>query len=208
MQHPFPVFLNLTGRTCVVFGSGPIAEEKTAALLDAGAVVRGVTEVPRPADLDEAFLAISTLMDSTVNHMLFEESGRRGVLFNALDDPPNCQFYFPAVHRQGALLVALSTSGQCPALAVRLKEKMAAWIGPEYGQFLRLASTIRGRIRSSGLSFGERRRIWYRVVDSSALDLLRQDRESEAERVIGRILDEELSAPVGSPPERATEIRP
>ncbi len=208
MQHPFPVFLNLTGRTCVVFGSGPMAEEKKAALLDAGAVVRNVTEVPSPADLDGAFLAISTLMNPTINQMLYEESDRRGVLFNALDDPPNCRFYFPAVHRQGALAVAVSTSGQCPALAVRLKEKMAGWIGPEYGQFLRLASAIRGRIRSSGLSFGERRRVWYRVVDSPAIDLLRQDRESEAERVIGRILDEELGATVDSHSGQATEIRP
>ena len=213
MQHPFPVFLNLTGRTCVVFGSGPMAEEKTAALLDAGAVVRSVTETPRSTDLDGAFLAISTLMDSTLNHMLFEESGRRGVLFNALDDPPNCQFYFPAVHRQGALVVALSTSGQCPALAVRLKEKMVAWIGPEYGEFLRLASAIRGRIRSSGLSFGERRRIWYRVVDSPALGLLRRNRGDEAEQTIGQIIDEELGSPAGSTsghaiPGREAETRP
>lgn len=194
MQHPFPVVLNLTGRTCVVFGSGLIADEKIAALQDAGAVVRAVTETPHRADLDGAFLAVSTVMDSSLNRMLFEEAERRGVLFNALDNPPNCRFYFPAVHRQGALVVALSTSGHCPALAVRLREKLASWIGPEFGEFLRLASAIRGRIRSSGLSFGERRRIWYRVVDGPAVDLLRQGRGEEAERSIGQILDEELGA--------------
>jgi siroheme synthase-like protein len=193
MQHPFPVFLNLTGRLCVVFGSGSAAEEKVAALEAAGASVRGVSEAPRPADLEGAFLAVSTSMDASINHMLFEEAGRRGVLFNALDDPPHCQFYFPAIHRQGALVVALSTSGQCPALAVRLKAKLASWIGPEYAQFLSLASAIRGRIRHSGLSFAERRRIWYRVVDSPALDLLRAARPNDAEQAIARILDEEIA---------------
>jgi siroheme synthase-like protein len=198
MQHPFPVFLNLTGRLCVVFGSGSTAEEKAAALEAAGASVRIVTGAPQAADLEGAFLAVSTWMNSSINRMLFEEAGRRGVLFNALDDPPHCQFYFPAIHRQGALVVALSTSGQCPALAVRLREKLAAWIGPEYGQFLSLASAIRGRIRHSGLSFGERRRIWYRVVDSPALDFLRTERRDEAEHAIARILDEEIppAAPV------------
>ncbi|MDR3719555.1 MAG: bifunctional precorrin-2 dehydrogenase/sirohydrochlorin ferrochelatase [Bryobacteraceae bacterium] len=192
MQHPFPVFLNLTGRPCVVFGTGPLAGEKTAALKAAGAVVRSVTQAPRRADLEGVFLAVSTLADPTVNRMLSEEASRRRVLFNALDDPANCGFYFPAVHRQGALVVALSTSGQCPALAVRLKEKLATWIGPEYGEFLRLAAAIRDRIRSSGLSFGERRRIWYRVVDSPALDLLRAGRGDEAEQTIEQILGEEL----------------
>jgi siroheme synthase (precorrin-2 oxidase/ferrochelatase) len=198
MQHPFPVFLNLTGRPCVVFGSGSSAVEKIAALEAAGAVVRSVVEAPCPADLEGAFLAVSTWMDSGVNNMLFEVAARQGVLFNALDDPPHCQFYFPAIHRQGALVVALSTSGQCPALAVRLKEKLATWIGPEYEQFLSLASAIRGRIRQSGLSFAERRRIWYRVVDSPALDLLRVARRDEAKQAIQRILDEEIahSAPV------------
>jgi siroheme synthase-like protein len=208
MQHPFPVFLNLTGRPCVVFGTGPLAGEKAAALQAAGAVVRRITAPPRCADLEGAFLAVSTLADPAVNRMLFEESGRRGVLFNALDDPSNCGFYFPAVHRQGALVVALSTSGQCPALAVRLKERLAAWIGPEYGGFLRLASAIRGRIRSSGLSFGERRRIWYRVVDSPALELLRDDRGHEAEQTIEQILGEELGpSEAAASPVQPTEVR-
>jgi siroheme synthase-like protein len=195
MQHPFPVFLNLTGRLCVVFGSGCAAEEKVAAMEAAGALVRNVVEAPQPAHLEGAFLAVSTGMDAAVNRTLFEAAGRLGVLFNALDDPPHCQFYFPAIHRQGALVVALSTSGQCPVLAVRLKQKLATWIGPEYAQFLSLASAIRGRIRQSGLSFAERRRIWYRVVDSPALDLLRAEAQDEAEQAIARILDEELAPP-------------
>jgi siroheme synthase-like protein len=207
MQHPFPVFLNLTGRPCVVFGSGPMAAEKVAAMEAAGALVRSVVETPQPADLAGAFLAVSTWMNPGINRTLFEEAGKRGVLFNALDDPPHCGFYFPAVHRQGALVVALSTSGQCPALAVRLKEKLAAWIGPEYGQFLSLAAAVRARIRQSGLSFAERRRIWYRVVDSPALDLLRADRRDEAGRAIARILDEETAPPAipVSPSVRTTE---
>jgi len=193
MQHPFPVFLDLTGRKCVVFGSGPGADEKIAALEAAGALVRRVAETPHPDELEGAFLAVSTWADPDINRVLYEEAERKGVLFNALDDPPNCRFYFPAIHRQGALVVALSTSGQCPALAVRLRERLATWIGPEYGQFLALASRIRARIRESGLSFGERRRVWYRLVDSPALDLLRERRSQEAEQTIARILDEELA---------------
>jgi siroheme synthase (precorrin-2 oxidase/ferrochelatase) len=205
MQHPFPVFLNLTGRLCVVFGSGSAAEEKAAALKAAGALVRNVVTPPEPADLDGAFLAVSTSQDAGVNRLLFDEAARRGVLFNALDDPPHCQFYFPAVHRQGALVVALSTSGRCPALAVRLKEKLAGWIGPEYAQFLDIAAATRTRLRQSGLSFAERRRIWYRVVDSPALELLRAGRRDEAGRAVATILDEETSVPASA---HTLEVRP
>lgn len=208
MQYPFPIFLNLTGQPCVVFGTGPMAEEKAGELRAAGATVRRVLAHAQPADLKGAFLAVSALMDPGLNRILYEEAGRLGVLFNALDDPANCRFYFPAVHRQGALVVAVSTSGHCPALAVRLKEKLAEWIGPEYAEFLRLAASLRGRIRASGLSFNERRRIWYRVVDSPALEQLRQHRGLEAEQSLERVLSEELVSAGSTPLDRTAETQP
>jgi siroheme synthase (precorrin-2 oxidase/ferrochelatase) len=194
MQHPFPIFLDLSGRLCVVFGAGPLAREKVRALLDAGARVRHIPAEPGPGDLDGAFLAISTLMEPAVNQRLFEAAEWRGVLFNALDDPPHCRFYFPAVHRQGALVVALSTSGQCPALAVRLKQSLVQWIGPEYAAFLRLAASVRARIRHSGLDFASRRRLWYRLVDGPALSLLRSGQAGPAAASFEQILRAEIPA--------------
>ncbi len=197
MQHPFPVFLDLSGRLCVVFGAGPLAEEKVHSLGAAGARVRHITAEPGPDDLEGAFLAISALEDSAANQRLFEEAERRGVLFNALDDPSHCRFYFPAVHRQGALVVALSTSGHCPALAVRLKDALAKKLGPEYAAFLRLAASARGRIRHSGLDFASRRRLWYRLVDGPALTQLRAGRAEEAAATFEATLEAEIPAAGG-----------
>ncbi len=194
MQHPFPIVLDLSGRLVVVFGTGPLAEEKLRALGDAGARVRQISAEPKPSDLDGAFLAVSALIDPAANQRLFEAAERRGVLFNALDDPPRCRFYFPAVHRQGALVIALSTSGQCPALAVRLKETLAQWIGPEYDAFLRLAASVRGRIRDSGLDFGSRRRLWYRLVDGPALSQLRRGQSDKAVGTFEATLREDIPA--------------
>jgi siroheme synthase-like protein len=192
MQYPFPVFLDLSGRLCVVFGVGPLAEEKVRSLGDAGARVRHVLSEPWPEDLKGAFLAISALMDPTANQRLFQQAERRGVLFNALDDPSHCRFYFPAVHRQGALVVALSTSGQCPALAVRLKETLVKMLGPEYAAFLRLAASVRERVRHSGLNFASRRRLWYRLVDGPALSQLRAHQTGAAAANFEAILREEI----------------
>jgi len=194
MQHPFPIVLDLIGRLVVVFGTGPLAEEKLRALGDAGARVRHIPAEPESNHLDGAFLAVSALIDPAANQRLFEAAERRGVLFNALDDPPHCRFYFPAVHRQGALVVALSTSGQCPALAVRLKEALAQWIGPEYEAFLRLAASVRGRIRDSGLDFASRRRLWYRLVDGPALSQLRRGQPDQAADTFEATLREDIPA--------------
>jgi len=194
MQHPFPIFLDLSGRLCVVIGTGPLAEEKVRSLGMAGARVRHVPAEPGPDCLEGAFLAISALADRAANQRWFEQAERRGVLFNALDDPSHCRFHFPAVHRQGALVVALSTSGHCPALAVRLKDALAKEFGPEYAAFLRLAASVRGRIRHSGLDFASRRRLWYRLVDGPALAELRAGRAGEAAASFEEILQAEIPA--------------
>lgn len=194
MQHPFPIFLDLSGRLCVVIGVGPLAEEKVHALADAGARVRHLPAEPGPDEWEGAFLTISALDDPEANQRLFDLTERRGVLFNALDDPAHCRFYFPAVHRQGALVVALSTSGHCPALAVRLKDALAKMLGPEYAAFLRLAASVRGRIRLSGLDFAARRRLWYRLVDGPALVELRAGQDEQAAATFEAILQEEIPA--------------
>ena len=194
MQHPFPVFLDLSGRLCVVAGAGAFAEEKVRSLSAAGARVRHVPGEPRPDEWEGVFLAISALADQAANQRLFEAAERRGVLFNALDDPAHCRFYCPAVHRQGALVVALSTSGHCPALAVRLKDALAKMLGPEYAAFLQLAASVRGRIRHSGLDFAARRRLWYRLVDGPALAELRAGRVEQAAASFESTLRDEIPA--------------
>lgn len=205
MQHPFPIFLDLSGRLCVVVGAGPLAEEKVRALTDAGARVRLLPAEPGADELQGAFMAISALEDPAANQRLFERAERHGVLFNALDDPANCRFYFPAVHRQGALVVALSTSGHCPALAVRLKDALASKLGPEYAAFLRLAASVRGRIRHSGLDFAARRRLWYRLVNGPALAELRAGRAQQAAAIFEATLDEQIPAASDVPEEIPAE---
>ena len=46
------------------------------------------------------------------------------MLCNAVDDPPFCDFYFPSVVRRGELQIAISTAGESPALAQRLRKEI------------------------------------------------------------------------------------
>jgi len=140
----FPIFLKLEGRACLVAGAGTIAAPKIASLLCAGGVVTVVA--PRanpeiaaqaqagevrwherefvPADLDGTFLAIAATDRQSVNHAVAQEARARGILVNSVDDPPDCDFYYPSVVRRGDLQIAISTAGKSPALAQRLREEL------------------------------------------------------------------------------------
>lgn len=207
MSHYYPVLLNLRGRTCVVIGGGTIATGKVEGLLEASAWVtviapqlspalaelvqagrvRHLARAYQPGDLAEAFLAVGATDDRAANAAVWEEAQARGILFNAVDDVPHCNFIAPSILRQGDLTVAISTSGKAPALAVRLKERLAAELGPEYARFLELAGGLREALAASVPDFEARKALWYRLVDSDVLSLLRDGDEDAARACIAAV---------------------
>lgn len=190
-MHPYPVFLDLRGRSCLVIGEGLLAEEKVQGLLAAGAVVTRRTSY-QESDLDGMMdgitLAIVCGQPPDVAEAVWREAQRRNVLVNTVDDPPRCGFLAPAVVRRGDLAVAISTNGKAPALAVRLRQRLESELGEEYGRFLSLAGRVRAPLAARRPDFGERRELWYRLVDSDVLDLLRQGDEEAARLRFSEIL--------------------
>ena len=178
MAH-YPVCLDLRERSCLVIGGGSVAAEKVRGLLDAGAAVRHRASYA-PGDLAGVFLAIVCAQPPEVVEEIWAEARERGVLVNTVDDVAHCDFIAPAVLRRGDLAIAISTGGRAPALAVRLRQKLEREIGDEHARFLALAGSVRAPLAARRPDFAERRELWYRLVDSDVLDLLRQGDEEGA----------------------------
>src|SRR5881409_3696712 len=66
----------------------------------------------RSGDLAGAWLAIAGTDDRAANAQVWAEAEREGVLLNAVDDLDHCSFIAPAIHREGDITVAVSTSGK------------------------------------------------------------------------------------------------
>lgn len=201
----YPVFFDLEGRRAVVIGEGDEAFSRVAALLDVGAIVRVVARRPSTrlralaesgrlelrerafaaSDLEGAAIAVACA-DEDTNRLAREAATALRVPLNVVDAPELCDWIHGAVVRRDALVIAISTSGAAPALAVRIKERLAAQYGTEYGQFLELAAEHREPIARTGLSFDARRVIWYRIADSDALEALRRGDEAHARAVFAR----------------------
>ncbi|MGJ5819768.1 precorrin-2 dehydrogenase/sirohydrochlorin ferrochelatase family protein [Paludibaculum fermentans] len=187
MAEGYPIILDVEGKKCLVLGSGREADEKSAALLRAGAQVHR-QEHYASAHLDGCFAVISAGPDRSRNAEIFAEAERRGILVCCVDDPPHCRFTFASIVRQGELVIAISTGGACPALAVRLREKLERELGPEYAEFLKLARRLRGRLAETVPDFQQRRKLWYALVDSAILDHYRHGDEEAVKREIAAIL--------------------
>ena len=182
----FPAFIKLAGRSCLVVGAGSVAEAKLTSLLEAGAHVtvvaprategvaalaagRKIRWLPRkfaPEDLGRVFLVIAATSDPKVNRSVFVEAQKRGILCNSVDDPPHCDFYFPAVVRRGPLQIAVSTSGESPALAQRIRREIEDSLDESVGAWVDEIGERRREIIATLPPSEERKRLLHRLAHS------------------------------------------
>jgi len=137
-----PIILDLRGRKALVVGGGRIAYRKAKALADEGAHVTVIspdfvddfstmpnaTLVQRryeAGDTEGFQLVITATGDNTVDQLIYDEGNARGTWVNSADDPDRCSFYLAATHRDGNVIVAVSTEGKSPALASHLRNTIA-----------------------------------------------------------------------------------
>jgi precorrin-2 dehydrogenase / sirohydrochlorin ferrochelatase len=171
MASLFPMFLKLADRQCLVVGAGKVGEPKIAGLLETGARIRVVAIEASPEvrewardgkielelrpfradDLDVAFLAVVATSSRTLNERVYEEAQRRGVLCNVVDVPDLCDFFYPSVVRRGDLQIAVSTAGNSPSLAQKIRQQLERQFGPGYAEWVRELGETRKLILSSDL---------------------------------------------------------
>ena len=163
----FPIFLKLTGRPCLVIGAGNLAESKIESLRAADAAVTVIAPEASPAiaALDAegsvtwhrrayvagdvaagTFLVVTATNVPEVNRAVYVEAASKSVLCNAVDDPPYCDFFFPSVVRRGDLQLAISTAGQSPALAQRLRKELNAALPADLGPWLAELGNLRREV--------------------------------------------------------------
>jgi precorrin-2 dehydrogenase/sirohydrochlorin ferrochelatase len=193
------MFLKLEGKRCLVVGAGKVGEPKIGGLIDTGAHVcviavqasEAVLEWANAgkitlelrafdaADLDGTFLAVVATASRVLNESIYREAQRRGVLCNVVDDPEYCDFYYPALVRRGDLQIAISTSGQSPSLAQRLRQQLERQFGPAYAQWVAELGETRRLVLASDLDPQQKSELLHSLASREALEAALLARSSE-----------------------------
>jgi precorrin-2 dehydrogenase/sirohydrochlorin ferrochelatase len=207
-QKYYPVNLDVRNRDCLVVGGGAVGARKVSTLLDCGARVtvvspETVAEVDRlaesgalilekrpfsPSDLDGRFLVIGATDDEPLNRQIRGEAEKRQMLCNIADFPEGCNFILPAVVRRGDLIIAISTSGNSPAFAKRLRKQIEREFGPEYGLFLRLMGAIRGRLLLQEHAPEAHKPLFEALIDGGLLEKIRQGDPEPVDQLLAKVL--------------------
>lgn len=159
----YPVFLDITGKRCIIIGGGKVAERKCLPLLTAGAKVtiispritsilekqrekgllKHIGRNYRTGDIRSAFVVIVATDSAEINMKVVSDARSQEVLLNVVDNPLLCNFIVPSVLRRGPLTIAISTSGVSPAMARTIRKRLEQLYGPEFSKYLRFLKDIR-----------------------------------------------------------------
>jgi len=191
MRELLPLFVSLAGRRVLLVGGGPVAAAKLIQLRAAGADVvvvapeihadiqrSGVTIHQRPfacADLEGVWLAVAAAPPE-INRQVTAEAESRQIFVNAVDDPANATAYLSGVVRRDGVTLAISTSGDAPALAGLLREALDDILPRNLQQWMDVAREQRGAWRRDGVPMESRRPLLLealnRIYGSAGADLV------------------------------------
>jgi precorrin-2 dehydrogenase/sirohydrochlorin ferrochelatase len=149
----------------LVVGGGQVALRKVMGLVEAGFLISVVAPEIDPAiaplpgveilrrrfeddDVDQHVIVFACTNVRAVNRAVGEAARSFGVPVVVADSQEESTCFTPAVHRDGGLLVAVSTGGASPSLAAEVRDRIAAALGDGWAGRIEAAREERAASRA------------------------------------------------------------
>ena len=186
----FQISLDVRGWPVLVIGGNEEAAEKVQRLLDAGAKVTVVSATLhemlrklaasakiihrgrhfRANDLESVILVLNTLRDDReLAHSLIRLAREQKFLLWSVDQPDVSNVVMPAVVSSGHVRVAISSSGQAPALSGFMKEDLERILDSEFAAFVDWLAQLREQAKANEPDAEKRRALLREALDGFRL---------------------------------------
>lgn len=201
----YPICLQITERKCLVVGGGRVAERKARGLMEYDALVtvispdltEGLNKLQESGeitwvqkeygkdDVADFFLVIAATDSPEVQNQINTDAQRHNILLNVADVPEKCNFILPALVKRGALSIAVSTGGNSPAMAKKIRKDLEKQFGVEFEVLNNIMGLIRPEVLKRNLTQPENELIFQKIVDNK--DLLAWIKKKNYQFVINHI---------------------
>lgn len=124
-----------------------------------------------PIDLEpekEVAMVLTAIDDPDASTRIWKYCKKMRVPANIADVPPECDFYFGSVHRDGPLQIMVSTNGNGPRLAAAIRKQIGEMLPEGTGDSIRKVGELRRKLRKrapgKGVQDISRRMTWMSQV--------------------------------------------
>ncbi|KAI7764760.1 hypothetical protein LZL87_003965 [Fusarium oxysporum] len=131
--------------------------------------VAHVDRVFEPEDLDGASMVLVAIDDPAASTVIWKLCKERRIPANIADVPPECDFYFGSIHRDGPLQIMVSTNGKGPRLAAAIRQFIAKQLPKNAGNAIETIGELRLRLRKMAPKpeDGPKRMLWMSKVSDT-----------------------------------------
>jgi uroporphyrin-III C-methyltransferase/precorrin-2 dehydrogenase/sirohydrochlorin ferrochelatase len=205
-----PLFFAVRAKRVVIAGDTPAAAWKAEVMAAGGAAVDLYAEEPceelrdlartppdgsivvhlrgwTPEDLAGASLAIGGFDDDDDARRFAEAARAAGVPVNVIDKPAFCDFSFGAIVNRSPLVIGISTDGAAPVFAQAIRAKIEGLLPAGLARWAQAAARWRDAVKSSGLSFAGRRKVWQSFTANAMTQPDRIPQERDITDLIDRV---------------------
>lgn len=92
-------------------------------------------------------MVLTAIDDPDASTRIWKYCKKLKVPANIADVPPECDFYFGSVHRDGPLQVMVSTNGNGPRLAAAIRRQIGEMLPEGTGESIKKVGQLRRRLR-------------------------------------------------------------
>jgi precorrin-2 dehydrogenase/sirohydrochlorin ferrochelatase len=195
----YPMYVDIEGLKCLVVGGGDVASRKAGSLVECDAAVSVVSPQTTPeierlenegrikierreyaeSDIDGAALVIVATDDTALNKRIYQEAKKKNIPVNVVDAPEICTFIVPSTIRRGDLIISISTSGSCPALAKAIRKDLQRQFGEEYAEFCNILRQFRADLADKYDKQEDRAEALRKFIDSDAIESIKAGKSVE-----------------------------
>ena len=203
----FPFYFDITDKTFLIIGGGPVAREKVNRLrrfTENIIVIAPETEIEgtrteNPCrcagevqilckEYGEEDLALGDYVVAAtgireVDRKVAGDCRGRGIPVNVVDDQAYCDFIFPSIVKRDSLTVAISTCGTSPAYAMQLRKEIEMILPDQIGPILTRMGNLRGEV-SERVTDQKARAAAYRIILAALIESENRLTDEEIEEMI------------------------
>lgn len=193
----YPIMINLENKLVSVIGGGKVALRKVKKLIEYNCnivvispefvdefqklkqEVKLVEEKYSPKQIGNSSLVIAATSDKKINESISEYCKNNNILCNVVDDINLSDFIVPASIKRGDLTISISTMGNSPSLAVKIKKEIEQKYTDEYIDYVKLLGQMREIILEKYTDEDEKKKILNELVNLDYEELKKRRNQDE-----------------------------
>tara|TARA_B100001027_G_scaffold12642_1_gene7684 strand:+ start:1171 stop:2598 length:1428 start_codon:yes stop_codon:yes gene_type:complete len=206
-----PLFIETTGKKCLIVGGGKVASRKLIPILKAKMKVTLISpevieEIElnfhknknlkiikrkfKPEDIEDQFLIIAATNEKTTNKKIAKLSKDNNILVNMAEDSLSGNTLIPSVVDRDPIKIAVSSGAASPILTRLVKTRLETVIPYSFSKLADIMMEYRDAVKKNFLKISDRRKFWEVFLDGPISEMVLSGHIDKAKKALDESLKE------------------